>query len=65
MFGAKDKAKTEKRLTGLQQGIDNLNARLKTVEEGQRLAARTKVKMRDPKTGRFVWRYADEVEAAE
>ena len=55
MFGGKEKAKTEKRLTGLQQGIDDLNARLKTVEEEQRLAGRKKVRRRDPQTGRFEW----------
>ena len=42
-----------------------LKAAVEGIQEQARLAARTKVKTRDPKTGRFVWRYADEVEGTE
>ena len=53
------------RYNGVNQEIGELRAWIKYIEEKQRLAARTKVKMRDPQTGRFVWRYADEAEGTE
>ena len=76
MFGKKFQAKTERRLTEMQRGIDNLNNRLKEqeannlggrmkkIEEAQRLAGRKKVRRRDPQTGRFESVYEDELESA-
>ena len=60
MFGKKFQAKTEKQLSELQQGLDILGARLKEIEEAQRLAGRKTVRRRNPQTGRFESVYADE-----
>ena len=60
MFGKKFRAKTEKRLSELQHDLDNLGARLKEMEEAQRLAGRKTVRRRNPQTGRYESVYADE-----
>ena len=60
MFGKKFRAKTDKRLSELQQGLDILGARLKEIEEAQRLAGRKTVRRRNPQTGRFESVYVDE-----